>query len=92
MWAQVSMAIIIPAPTTGGCIRGMDPLMAGPIIRSQDTIMATIKAIAMDISTVFMMDTITEPGPLIVTDLTDLIDLIDLTGIDSGASSPRLWF
>jgi hypothetical protein len=51
--------------------------------------MATIKAIAMDISTVFMMDTITEPGPLIVTDLTDLIDL---TGIDSGASSPRLWF
>jgi hypothetical protein len=54
--------------------------------------MATIKAIAMDISTVFMMDTITEPGPLIVTDLTDLIDLIDLTGIDSGASSPRLWF
>ena len=89
MWAQVSMAIIIPAPTTGGCIRGMDPLMAGPIIRSQDTIMATIKAIAMDISTVFMMDTITEPGPLIVTDLTDLIDL---TGIDSGASSPRLWF
>jgi hypothetical protein len=63
--------------------------MAGPIIRSQDTIMATIKVIAMDISTVFMMDTITEPGPLIVT---DLIDSIDLTGIDSSASSPLLRF
>jgi hypothetical protein len=54
--------------------------------------MATIKVIAMDISTVFMIDTITEPGPLIVTDLTDLIDSIDLTGIDSSASSPLLRF
>jgi hypothetical protein len=57
--------------------------------------MATIRAIAMDISTVFMMDTITEPGPLIVTDLIDLIDLTDLTdltGIDSGTSLPRLRF
>ena len=76
----------------------MDILMAGPIIQSQDITLVTTMAIAMDISTVFMMDTITEPGPLIVTDLTDLtdlidlIDLIDLTGIDSGASSPRLRF
>jgi hypothetical protein len=70
----------------------MDILMAGPIIQSQDITLVTTMAIAMDISTVFMMDTITEPGPLIVTDLTDLIGLIDLTGIDSGASSPRLRF
>jgi hypothetical protein len=70
----------------------MDILMASPIIRAQDTIMATIRAIAMDISTVFMMDTITEPDPLIVIDLTDLIDSIDLTGIDSSAGSPLLRF
>jgi len=47
--------------------------------------MATILDINRDISAVFMMDTIKEPSPLIVTDLTNLIDL---TGLDSGVGLP----
>jgi len=50
--------------------------------------MATILDINRDISAVFMMDTIKEPSPLIVTNLTNLTDLIDLTGLDSGVGLP----
>jgi len=83
------MAIIIPAPTTGECIRGMVTLIPGPFVRSQDTIMVTILAIAIDInrdiSAASTTDTITGLSPLIVTDLTDLIDL---TGLDSSVGLP----